>query len=259
MFCSREGMGVNLIIDVNLSSTAFSLPSLRVMLDLSLVMGTVAQKSPRIANTMSFSNGGNGLYFTNPNQVQKFSVNTEAVKLLNESCGCLYEVSPTISSLSFCFHLQSFSLSLFLSLSLSLSLSRSLSLSMLSSFLFFLSLTTSFYFYLLSVSRSLSSSVFLYASLTLLFSLLFLPWSLSIFPFFPPPLLYVSLTFPFSLFSLSYFSSFYLYHSFSLALSYVVSLHLSISFPPYLFSPYRSLFLFLSIKDLPIHFINTAI
>ena len=47
---------------------AFSLPSLRPMLD----MYFMANKDPRIALTMSFSNYGHGLYMANATEVRKY-------------------------------------------------------------------------------------------------------------------------------------------------------------------------------------------
>jgi len=71
----------------------YSLPSLRVMVDMNLVSAGQRPISgtDRIARTLCFSKGGNGVYFTNPNQVQKFSVNKEAIKIQEESCGTLIQ------------------------------------------------------------------------------------------------------------------------------------------------------------------------
>ncbi|XP_023338537.1 syntaxin-binding protein 5 [Eurytemora carolleeae] len=65
----------------------FSLPSLRPMIESNLV----SVNSPRISRTLRFSTGGNGVYFTNPNQIQKFSVNAESIKSHRETCGKLFQ------------------------------------------------------------------------------------------------------------------------------------------------------------------------
>jgi len=64
-----------------------SLPSLRVMVESNLV--TV--NSPRISRTLKFSTGGAGVYFTNPNQIQKFTVSSETIKVLQDSAGKLFQ------------------------------------------------------------------------------------------------------------------------------------------------------------------------
>ena len=37
--------------------------------------------------------GGDGVYFTNPNQIQKFSVNLETIKTLQDTAGKLFQVA----------------------------------------------------------------------------------------------------------------------------------------------------------------------
>lgn len=69
-----------------------SLPTFRHLLESPLVIHT----SSRISRTLRFSRGGAGCYFTNPNQVQKFSVNKEEIKNLYESYGRFYQVSHII-------------------------------------------------------------------------------------------------------------------------------------------------------------------
>lgn len=60
-----------------------SLPSLRVMLEVNLE----PVNYPRIGRTLSLGTGGNGVYFTNPNQMQKFSVNAEAIRTHQQAVG----------------------------------------------------------------------------------------------------------------------------------------------------------------------------
>ena len=55
---------------------AYTLPSLRPMLD----MYYVAMSTPRIGRTMNISNYGHGIYFSNPTELQKFSVSTEFMR-----------------------------------------------------------------------------------------------------------------------------------------------------------------------------------
>jgi len=64
-----------------------SLPTFRSLIDAPLVIHT----SARISRTLRFSIGGAGTYFTNPNQVQKFSVNKEGTKNVYESFGKFYQ------------------------------------------------------------------------------------------------------------------------------------------------------------------------
>lgn len=64
-----------------------SLPTFRTLIDAPLVIHT----SARIARTLRFSTGGTGTYFTNPNQVQKFSVNKEDTKNVYESFGKFFQ------------------------------------------------------------------------------------------------------------------------------------------------------------------------
>jgi syntaxin-binding protein 5 len=64
-----------------------SLPTFRTLIDSPLVMHT----SARISRTLRFSTGGTGAYFTNPNQIQKFSVNKEETKNVFESFGKFYQ------------------------------------------------------------------------------------------------------------------------------------------------------------------------
>ena len=47
---------------------------------------------------------GSGVYFTNPNQIQKFSVNSELNKAHAESAGKLFQVHFTLVVLLFCLH-----------------------------------------------------------------------------------------------------------------------------------------------------------
>ena len=68
--------------------SGLSLPTFRTLVDSPLVIHT----SARISRTLRFSTGGTGTYFTNPNQVQKFSVNKEDTKNVYESFGKFYQV-----------------------------------------------------------------------------------------------------------------------------------------------------------------------
>jgi len=63
-----------------------SLPRFRPLLEVNLVR----HMNARVCNTLRFSTGGLGTYFTNQNQVQKFSVNKEETKNLYESLGKLH-------------------------------------------------------------------------------------------------------------------------------------------------------------------------
>ncbi len=65
---------------------AFSLPSLRPMLD----MYFKAMSSPRIGRTMSFSNYGHGCYMANSTEVQKFSVSSNFMRQLPEMTGRVF-------------------------------------------------------------------------------------------------------------------------------------------------------------------------
>ena len=65
---------------------AYSLPSLRPMLD----MYYTAMKSPRIGRTMTFSNYGHGLYFTNPTELQKLSISADFMRQLPEMTGLVF-------------------------------------------------------------------------------------------------------------------------------------------------------------------------
>jgi hypothetical protein len=44
----------------------------------------------------TFFIGGNGVYFTNPNQIQKFTVNTEAARAYKEASGRFFQVILTL-------------------------------------------------------------------------------------------------------------------------------------------------------------------
>jgi len=72
---------------------ALSLPTLRTLTESPLIMNInpASTASTRIFKTISFSAGGSGLFFTNQNQVQKFSVNKEYTKALYESFGDFYQ------------------------------------------------------------------------------------------------------------------------------------------------------------------------
>jgi len=72
---------------------ALSLPTLRTLLESPLILNInpASTASTRIFKTISFSAGGSGLFFTNQNQVQKFSVNKEYTKALYESFGDFYQ------------------------------------------------------------------------------------------------------------------------------------------------------------------------
>lgn len=72
---------------------ALSLPTLRTLAESPLIMNInpASTASTRISKTISFSAGGSGLFFTNQNQVQKFSVNKEYTKALYESFGDFYQ------------------------------------------------------------------------------------------------------------------------------------------------------------------------
>ena len=64
---------------------AYSLPSLRPMLD----MYYIALSTPRIARTMNISNYGHGIFFSNPTELQKFSINSEFLRQVNITCQLL--------------------------------------------------------------------------------------------------------------------------------------------------------------------------
>ena len=51
--------------------------------------------SPRVSATLRFGAGGGGVYFTNPNQIQKFSVNAEAIKTRHQAQGRLFQVGES--------------------------------------------------------------------------------------------------------------------------------------------------------------------
>ena len=55
---------------------AYTLPSLRPMLD----MYYIAMSTPRIGRTMNISNYGHGIYFSNPTELQKFSISSEFMR-----------------------------------------------------------------------------------------------------------------------------------------------------------------------------------
>ena len=61
---------------------AYSLPSLRPMLD----MYYIALSTPRIARTMNISNYGHGIFFSNPTELQKFSINSEFLHQVKITC-----------------------------------------------------------------------------------------------------------------------------------------------------------------------------
>jgi len=65
---------------------AYSLPSLRPMLD----MYFTSMKSPRVGRTMTFSNYGHGLYFSNPTELQKISVSADFMRQLPEMTGHVF-------------------------------------------------------------------------------------------------------------------------------------------------------------------------
>lgn len=64
---------------------AFSLPSLRPMLDMYFV-----SNHPRVGSTMSFSNYGHGLFMTNATEMQKFSVSSEFMRQLPGMSGRVF-------------------------------------------------------------------------------------------------------------------------------------------------------------------------
>ena len=55
---------------------AYTLPSLRPMLD----MYYIAMSTPRIGRTMNISNYGHGIFFSNPTELQKFSISSEFMR-----------------------------------------------------------------------------------------------------------------------------------------------------------------------------------
>ena len=55
---------------------AYTLPSLRPMLD----MYYIAMSTPRIGRTMNISNYGHGIFFSNPTELQKFSISSEFIR-----------------------------------------------------------------------------------------------------------------------------------------------------------------------------------
>ena len=61
---------------------AYGLPSLRPMMDVYF-----AAKTPRLERTIAFSDYGHGLYFANPNEVQKFTISADFVRQLPEMRG----------------------------------------------------------------------------------------------------------------------------------------------------------------------------
>jgi syntaxin-binding protein 5 len=65
---------------------AYSLPSLRPMLDVYLVANT-----PMVKHTMSFSNFGHGLFLCSPTEVQKFSVSTDFMRQFPDMKGTLFQ------------------------------------------------------------------------------------------------------------------------------------------------------------------------
>lgn len=64
---------------------AFSLPSLRPMLD--MYFGT---SNPRLNSTLTFSDYGHGLYMANSTEMQKFSISSEFMRQLPEMTGRVY-------------------------------------------------------------------------------------------------------------------------------------------------------------------------
>lgn len=68
---------------------AYTLPSLRPMLD----MYYISMSTPRIGITMNISNYGHGIYFSNPTELQKFSVSTEFMRQLPEMTGQVFTES----------------------------------------------------------------------------------------------------------------------------------------------------------------------
>ena len=67
---------------------AFSLPSLRPMLDMYFVANTGFPLL--LSRTMNFSNFGHGLFMVNPMEVQKFSISSEFMRQLPERKGYVY-------------------------------------------------------------------------------------------------------------------------------------------------------------------------
>ena len=70
---------------------AYSLPSLRPLLDTNF--GT---RTPRLEQSLTFANFGHGLYFCNPNELQKFSVSADFMRQLPSMKGMLYQDSILI-------------------------------------------------------------------------------------------------------------------------------------------------------------------
>jgi len=66
-----------------------SLPTFRQLLEVPLAND--GADIERVQRTVQFSTGGLGTYFSNQNQVQKFSINKEETKMLFESFGKLYQ------------------------------------------------------------------------------------------------------------------------------------------------------------------------
>jgi len=65
---------------------AYTLPSLRPMLD----MYYIAMSTPRIGRTMNISNYGHGIFFSNPTELQKFSISSEFMRQLPEMTGQVF-------------------------------------------------------------------------------------------------------------------------------------------------------------------------
>ena len=55
---------------------AYTLPSLRPMLD----MYYIAMSTPRIGRTMNLANYGHGIFFSNPTELQKFSMSSDFLR-----------------------------------------------------------------------------------------------------------------------------------------------------------------------------------
>ena len=55
---------------------AYTLPSLRPMLDIYYI----AMSTPRIGRTMNISDYGHGIYFSNPTEMQKFSISSDFMR-----------------------------------------------------------------------------------------------------------------------------------------------------------------------------------